>query len=123
MNLQKNHSGNDRESTSGVMPEFPGSTYCPVKSFETYVENLNPLCDSLRQRPKESFTEDEAVWYCNSCLGEKILAKFMSKLSEKAGLSQIYTNHSVRATGATILTKSMFSPSQIMSVTGHKSVQ
>ena len=47
----------------------------------------------------------------------------MTKLSEGAKLSQIYTNHSIRATGATILTKSMFNPSQIMAVTGHKSVQ
>ena len=50
----------------------------------------------------------------------------MTKLSEAlegAKLFQIYTNHSIRATGATILTKSMSSPSQIMAVTGHKSVQ
>jgi hypothetical protein len=47
----------------------------------------------------------------------------MPRLSEGAKLSQIYTNHSIRATGATILTKSMFNPSQLMAVTGHKSVQ
>ena len=47
----------------------------------------------------------------------------MTKLSEGAKLSQIYTNRSIRATGATILTKHMFTPSQIMAVTGHKSVQ
>ncbi|VDI27689.1 Hypothetical predicted protein [Mytilus galloprovincialis] len=117
--LTKNHRGNDRESTSGVMPEFPGSPYCPVKSYETYISKLHPLW----QRPKESFNDDDTIWYCNSRLGEKTLAKFMTKLSEGAKLSQIYTNHSIRATGATILTKSMFNPSQIMAVTGHKSVQ
>jgi hypothetical protein len=47
----------------------------------------------------------------------------MTKLSEGAKLSQIYTNHSIRAIGAKILIKSMFNPSQIMAVTGHKSVQ
>ena len=47
----------------------------------------------------------------------------MTKLSEEAKLSQIYTNYSIRATGATMLEKSMFNPSQIMAVTGHKSVQ
>ena len=31
------------------------------------------------------------------------LASFMFTLSKKTGLSQIYTNHSIRATGATIL--------------------
>ncbi|XP_076079992.1 uncharacterized protein KIAA1958-like [Mytilus galloprovincialis] len=106
--LTKNHRGNDRESTSGVMPEFPGSPYCPVKSYETYISKLHPLCTSLWQRPNESFNDDDTIWYCNSRLGEKTLAKFMTKLSEGAKLSQIYTNHSIRATGATILTKSMF---------------
>jgi hypothetical protein len=49
---------------------------------------------------------------------KKTLVKFMTKLSEGAKLSQIYTNRSIRATGVTILTKSMFNPSQIMAVTG-----
>ena len=35
----------------------------------------------------------------------------------------MYTNHSKRATGATILSKNMFGAAQIMAVTGHKSVQ
>jgi hypothetical protein len=87
-----------------------------------YISKLHPLCTSLWQRPKESFSDDDTVWYCNSRLGEKTLAKFITKLSEGAKLSQIYTNHSIRATGATILTKGMFNPSQIMAVTGHKSV-
>ena len=122
LDLAKNHRANDRESISSVMPEFPGSPYCPVKSFEMYISKLHPLCTSLWQRPKESFSDDDTVWYCNSRLGEKTLAKFITKLSEGAKLSQIYTNHSIRATGATILTKGMFNPSQIMAVTGHKSV-
>ncbi|CAC5403752.1 KCTD1_15 [Mytilus coruscus] len=121
--LTKNHRGNDRESTSGVMPEFPGSPYCPVKPFEKYISKLHPLCTSLWQRPKESFSDDDSVWYCNFRLGEKTLAKFMTKLSEGAKHSQTYTNHSFCVTGATILTQSMFNPSQIMAVTGHKSVQ
>ena len=54
---------------------------------------------------------------------KKTLAKFMTKLSEEAKLSQIYTNYSIRATGATMLEKSMFNPSRIMAVTGHKSAQ
>jgi hypothetical protein len=42
----------------------------------------------------------------------------MSTLSKKTGLSQIYTNHSIRATGATILGRNC-SMAQIMAVTGH----
>jgi hypothetical protein len=35
--LTKNHMENDREATSGVMPEFSDSSYCSVKFFETYI--------------------------------------------------------------------------------------
>jgi hypothetical protein len=51
------------------------------------------------------------------------MSSFMSDLSKSCGLSRVYTNHSVRATGATILSKNMYGAAQIMSVTGHKSVQ
>ena len=37
-------------------------------------------------------------------------------------LSQTYTNHSIRVTGATILTRENFAASQIKAVTGHRSV-
>ena len=47
----------------------------------------------------------------------------MSRLSKSCGLSLIYTNHSIRATGATIMSKNMYGAAQIMAVTGHKSVQ
>jgi hypothetical protein len=35
--------------------------YCPVKSFEMYISKLHPLCISLWQRPKESFSDDDAT--------------------------------------------------------------
>lgn len=72
------------ESTSGVMPEFPGSPYCPVKSFEMYIIKLHPLCTSLWQRPKESFSDHDRVWYCNSQLGEKNLGKIHDEV-ERGG--------------------------------------
>ena len=46
----------------------------------------------------------------------------MKCLSINCQLSRLYTNHSIRVTGATILNQCKFSASQIMSVTGHKSV-
>lgn len=48
---------------------------------------------------------------------------FMSDLSWKRNLDQIYTNHSIRATGATMLSKEMYGPSQTMAVAGHKYIQ
>ena len=77
----------------------------------------------LWQRPRDSFVESDSVWYCNARVGEKKLSTFLSCLSKAADLSRIYTNHSIRATGASILSKSMYGPSQVMAITGHKSVQ
>ena len=36
-------------------------------------------------------------------------------------MSTKYTNHSIRATGATLLSRANYNNAQIMSVTGHKS--
>ena len=46
----------------------------------------------------------------------------MSKISKLCSLTTKYTNHSIRAAGATLLSRCMFNPAQIMAVTGHKSV-
>lgn len=46
----------------------------------------------------------------------------MSKLTDNVGLTQTYTNHSIRATGVTIPTKYMSSSAQIMAVTNRAQV-
>ena len=46
----------------------------------------------------------------------------MTELSKNAKLTMKYTNHCVHVTGMTNLTRANFSANQIMSVTGHKSV-
>ena len=88
-----------------MMPEQPDSPFCPVRSFEKYPFKLHPICNNLWEKPLESFVENADVWYCNSPVGRDMLAKFMYKLSVSCGLSQSYANHSIRATGATILTE------------------
>ena len=121
--LTKNHGATDKGYGSGaMMPEMPGNPLCPVASFEKYCSKLHPSCDRLWQRAKNSFLDDEDTWYVNAPLGAKKLQTFMTGLSEKVGLSKRYTNHSIRTTGATILSRGGFNAAQIMSVTGHKSV-
>ena len=120
--LTKNHRGDDSESFSGFMPEYSGSELCPVRSFEKYVDKLHPKCDALWQRPKEFLNSSNSEWYYNAPVGEKTLKSFMKNLSIKIGLSRVYTNHSCRTTGATILSRFGFNNAQVMSVTGHKSV-
>ena len=47
----------------------------------------------------------------------------MPKISEAAGLSMRYTNHSVRVGTVTVLDSEGFSHSDISTVTGHKTIE
>lgn len=47
----------------------------------------------------------------------------MATISKKAGLKHIYTNHCIRATTVTRLRDAGIAPTDIINVTGHRSVQ
>ena len=119
---QKNHKDDDKEFFSGLMCEMPGSPICPVTSYLKYMQKLHPACDSLWPRPLEKFAINQSIWYYKKPVGERKLNTFMKTLSRECELSQIYTNHSLRVTGSTILGRNKCSDAQMMSVTGHKSV-
>ena len=122
--LDKNHRADDSPydtSCDGRMYEKPESALCPVKCFELYLSKLNPDIECLWQRPKETISNDDPVWYCMAPLGKNTLGTFMKTLSKNANLSQEYTNHSIRATAVTLLDHSNFEARHIMRVSGHKS--
>ena len=56
-------------------------------------------------------------------VGKNPHATFISDLAQLAGLDTRYMNHSICVTGVTNLTRSHYTPKQIMSMTGHKSLQ
>ncbi|XP_062603966.1 uncharacterized protein LOC134265768 [Saccostrea cucullata] len=120
--LVKNRRSNEKENFGGCMVENKDSPLCPVASFQKYITKLNPENTRLWQRPRETFLDSDPIWYTKQPCGKDSLSSFMSKLSKKCDLSRIYTNHSIRVTGTSILFKNNFVDSQIMSVTGHKSV-
>ena len=121
--LTKNHK-NIEEMIAGIMPENPGDPLCPVKSYIKYHGHLNPENSYMWQVPLRNVDMDkDAVWYSLAHVGKNPLARFMSDISQKCNLSKIYTNHCIRVTCASILTRMKFSASEIMAVTGHKSVQ
>ena len=112
------------EIVSGIMPENPDDCMCPVRSFKKYIQHLNPENEFLWQKPLENINRlNPEVWYSKQHLGKNTLGKFMTEASQKCELSKIYKNHSIRVTGITVLIRMKFSPSEIMSVSGHKSVQ
>lgn len=98
---------------------FSDSDRCPVRSFLKYMRRLNPLCVNFFQKPRNEPIED--IYYNNMALGHNKLGSFMKNLSESAGLSRIYTNHSLRATTVHVLDSARIPSRHIMSVTGHKS--
>ena len=81
-----------------------------------YKKKLNVKCNRLFQRPSKGTTQ----WYDNCPLGHNTIGAMMPTISISAGLSQRYTNHSLRATTVHVLDKEQFAR-HIMSVTGQKS--
>ena len=121
--LTKNHK-NIENMISGVMPENKTDRMCPLKSFRTYIEHLNPESEYMWQYTLDKINlEFPDIWYSKKHFGKNPLSTFMSDLSKETELSRIYTNHSIRSTGITVLTNAKFSNADIMSVSGHKSVQ
>ena len=116
--LAKNHREADKDNIEGFMPENPGNNICPVSTYIKYVSKLNKNCNRLRQRSKDSFHDDDEVWFCNVPVGKQTLAGFISGLSKKMNLSKSYPSHRIRATEATLLSRNQFGAAQIMSVTG-----
>ena len=122
----KNHKEVDGAIVTGYMPEFPNDDkLCPVTSFLTYLYSLTPENNNLWQSPKfTKFPDDprQRVYYGPSDVGHNTHEKFVGKIAKKCGFEQFnYTNHSLRVTAITTLTRQNYTNKQIMSITGHKS--
>lgn len=95
--LIKNHRENDAAEAGGIMMANEGHL-CPVAFFDKFIWHLNPLNEFRFQRPKKRNVLQDETWYDNMVLGEHKLGKKMKDISRDASLSEIYTNHSTRAT-------------------------
>ena len=118
----KNHQGGISEKTSHESltrlystGEIGDSYWCLPK----YVQKLNPQQQAVSQRPSSKVKESDMIWYENSPLGVNALATMMKEISLGAGLSQKYTNHSVRATAITLWSNANVPSRHIMSISGH----
>ena len=121
--LTKNHKEAENIVT-GLMPENKDDRLCPVRSFRKYLEHLEPNNPYLWQTPLKNGKKKNNIdiWYGMQHMGKNTLSGFMKDVSKECQLSQIYTNHSIRVTGITVLTRQNFTNSEIMAVSGHKSV-
>ena len=94
--LTKNH--RDLENiVSGIMPENKTDPLCPVKSFREYLSHLHPDNKYMWQYAADKLNPQKPdIWFTRKNIGKNPLAAFMSDVSKKCKLSQIYTNHSIR---------------------------
>ncbi|CAG2206489.1 KCTD1_15 [Mytilus edulis] len=52
----------------------------------------------IRKRPRPNYHTADETWFENKPLGKNTLGALMAKISNCAGLSKVYTNHSIRST-------------------------
>jgi len=86
-----------------------------------YLQKLNPRYEALFQYPKRAVTQEDQVWYDNKPLGVNKRAGMMKEISKLASLSNIYSNHSVRATAITLWSDRKVPWRHIMAISGHRS--
>jgi hypothetical protein len=94
-----------------------------MTGIKLYLSKLNPKIDAFFQYPKKNWEPTEQVWYEARAIGVNKLDTMMKTISEIAGLSRIYTNHSVRATAITLWSNAGVPNHHIMAISGHRNDQ
>jgi len=89
-------------------------------ALELFLSKLNPECEALFKYPKRNWRSSDKIWYENRPLGINKLSTMMKNISSAAGLSRIYTNHSVRATAITLWSTADLTNREIMAISGHR---
>lgn len=133
--VTKNHQtssgkSKDIQKDKRIMAEQKGDPLCPVASMDKYLSKLKGDSDILFPYPLDHIMfkkqaglvqnwEKEETWYSNRPIGKGPLGDRIRKITKQANLSQHHTNHCVRATVVTRLTKMGVDPLKIIEVTGH----
>jgi len=92
--------------------------------MKLYLSKLNPESEAFFQYPKnKNWAPNNPIWYDNKPLGVNKLGSMMKDISQAAELSQIYTNHSVRATAITLWSNAGVANRHIMAISGHRNEQ
>ena len=118
----KNHPGGISDKADEADPKMfsTGETHCPVQYLKKLIQVLNPGEEALFQRPKRKFCASDEIWFDRAPLGVNSLGNMMKEISTAAKLSQVYTNHCIRATSVTLLDRAGIPVHRIMQVSGHR---
>ena len=93
------------------------------KALKLYMSKLNPETESFFQYPRKNWSFDDNIWYEARPVGVNSLDSMMKNISKAASLSQLYTNHSVRATAITLWSNAGIPNRHIMAISGHRNEQ
>jgi hypothetical protein len=129
----KNHPGGVNDSSNGKTVSIVdnGSPYSHVALLDLYlskvpridIENDNLFYLSPLPFTPLPFTPlRERSWYFSDPFSSKILAGLLKNMTTEAGLEGNFSNHSLRAKGATVLYDAGVAEGVIQKRTGHKSL-
>lgn len=93
------------------------------KALKLYMSKLNRKSGSFFQYPRKNWSFDDNIWYEARPVGVNSLDSIMKNNSKAASLSQLYTNHSVRATAITLWSNAEIPNRHIMAISGHRNEQ
>ncbi|CAC5391943.1 unnamed protein product [Mytilus coruscus] len=97
-----------------------GTDRCPVKSFVKYLKKHNYARNRLFLHLKNSYSEQDDIWFRNEPIGPNPMKVFMKNLSKSTKISREYTNHCIRSTCITLLDYCGFQSRHIMTISGHR---
>ena len=121
-NSKTNHGlESDREEKEQRMYETGEPDTCPIVSLRLYLSKLNPKSPHFFQHvsTKKSVMHEQ-YWFNGKRLGFNSIGGLMKNISKDAKLSQIYTNHCIRATSVTVLANEGHETNDIIAISGHK---
>ena len=127
----KNHNGGffqlDVENkTVSIFRNEEAGERCLVLLLDMYLKRLPEGAiqkDWFYCKPLDNFRKDkDGPWYCVQPRGKHFLNNMVKSMFSEANIAGDFTNHSLRATGATELFQSETPEKVIQDITGHRSV-